>query len=250
WWDIRVALSLRGFRRVYSTAQPEALRTALRRIDDAVRPHRSRQASHVQFVIESWDTPLKPVTSAVGQLWGSLRWGAEPIRGVTSNPAAELEYWYSKLVHIAQPVAEATAISRGEQSLPSLLQHEFSSRGLLDRLRPAEVGTYVKEIFDYTFTNGRLNVFETIRLNYANPTAVRARAQQWRGRLDTLNDGIEKPFNFFALVELPDSGPQREEADLGLMMIKHANAHRIETFTPDQIDEFGERAEEIVDHRA
>jgi hypothetical protein len=247
WWDIRVARSLRGFRRVFSTAQPEALRTALKRIDNAVHHHRLRQNSSVQLFVEQWDTPLKPIISTVGQLWGSLRWGLDPIRGVTSNPAVEIEYWFSRMVHIAQPVAEPATGTR-EARLSGLLQHEFGNRGLLERLRPAEVGTYVKETFNYTFTNGRLNVFETIRLRYGDPTHVRARAQQWRGRLDTLNDGLNQRFNFFALIDLPESGPQREEAELGVIMIKNANANRVETFTPDQISSLGDLAEEVVEH--
>jgi hypothetical protein len=248
WWDVRVPLAIRGFRRVFSTAQPDSLRIALRRIEQAVKAHRMQQANYSSLIVERWETPMQAVVSAVGQLWGSLRWSSDPVRGVTSDPAVELDYWFSQLVHIAQDELEVPNAHGSRRRVDALLHAELEQRGILPQLRPAEVGTYVKERFDYTFTNGRLNVFESIRLKYADPLHVRARAQQWRGRLDTLNDGLEDRFNFFALVDLPESGPQRDEAEIGVEMIRRANANRVETFTLEEVDDLGARAQEIVAH--
>ena len=250
WWDIRVAKGLKGFRRVFPTAQPRALKAALHRIERAVVRSGTRtrhDANSLIRLLDRWDNPLQPVRAALGTLLGSLSWAEVPICGVTTDPAAELSYWFDQLVQV-QADQDASAQSRREHSgqLAALIESEFGRRGILERMRPAEVGTYAKQTFDFTYTNGRLNIFDAIRLNYATPSLIREHAQYWRGKLDTLSDGLEKPFNYFALVKIPEAPELKDEAEIGLTMIRNAHVNRVEAIPTNRVAEFGALAESVI----
>jgi hypothetical protein len=254
WWDVRVASGLKGFRRVFPTAQPDVLKAALTRIRRSVERVEHRRSARIQLVGDlrgnnDWASPLGRVTAVVGPLVGSIRWSPDPVEGITLDPEHELDYWFEQLVHIADEPTDGAASENRVKGVPGRLRQELESRGLLSRLHPAEVGSYYKEQFNYTFTNGRLHVFEAIRLNYRKPANIRAQAQLWRGKLDSLNDGMNQKLNFFAVVDVPRISELRAEAELGLAVIQNAHANRIETFTADRMQEFGELAERIVTHK-
>lgn len=246
WWDVRVPQALKGFRRVFPTAQPRALRSALQRIERVVAPHRVARYGFIHL-IDRWETPMQPVRAAIGPLWGSLSWAEEPIVGVTTDPATELAYWFDQLVQV-QAEQDASAQSRREHrgKLPALIEGEFGRRGILPLVTPAEVGTYAKQTFEFTYTNGRLNIFDGIRLNYATSSLIRQHAQYWRGKLDTLSDGLVESFNYFALVKLPETPELKEEAEIGLTMIRNAHVHQVEAFPLNRVAEFGALAEKVI----
>lgn len=244
WWDVAIAEEFRPITCLYPGANQAILRSTLVRIRQAVDRQRFRDGLWLTLDEAALNAdPRKALDGGVGPMIGSLRWSDEPIRGVTTDRRSELAYWFQEMVQIAES-KPTRAVE--DTKIESILKAELERRRILNRLLPAEVGSYMKERFSYTHSNGRLNVFEPLRLNYRRAAVIRIRAQFWRGKLDSLNDGVERPFNFFALVDMPKAPHLRREAETGLEVLKNAQANQIETFTSEEIHRFGERVEEIV----
>ena len=247
WWDVSLARRMRGFKRVFPNAHPEALARALKQIQkEANRRHKS-DPEQIDFV-PGWDaTGASSFLGAVlGDVEGALQWSAEEIDGVTTDPATELEYWFHRLVQIRkQGVARAES---PEDKLLTAVEREFSSRGILEHFQPAEVGTYVKQRFKLTVKNGRLNVFEPVNLALRKAGSITNKAQLWRGRLDVLTEGAPTQLAFYALVDLPDDEELRADADRGIEMIRRAPRVDVEVVESGNLRHFGELAEEVLGH--
>ena len=216
-WDVRVVKKFRGFQRVFPTSQPAALQSTLVRIEREARRIKSRPGTPL-FGNEQWDHPREPLERLVSGNRGALRWGEILIETTTSSFTDEIEHWFERLVQIRvsdHPKEVATS------SEDSLLEAEFARRGILERLRPAELGGYGGQRFEYTYRNGALNVFDYIDLNFKSSHTILNRGRLWRGSLDIVAEA-ERDMAFFGLVQFPKRRDLRVDADAAVAMIRHA----------------------------
>jgi hypothetical protein len=243
WWDLRVSTTLRHLRKVFPSAQPDAVKATLTRMEATVR-----EARHSDGRLE--DNPQAALESAVGELVGSLRWGDSPIEGVTDNPDEELDHWFEVLVRAARPPrsprAVATSAAKAATRVEETLLEVFEARGLLDKLQSAIPSPIIKHEFKHTYQNGRLHIFEPISLD-RSPQKVVDTAELWRGRIDAVGDDSKQQLMFVPLVQLPKHRKESEEVSVAVRIILNTKSAEVRLFTTDELEQFGDFVSHVVD---
>lgn len=249
WWDVRFATDLRGFRSVFRNAQPAVLQATLRKLEARASVSPARR-SHRELPLldrpSDGSDPLALVRAAVGNLNGSLRWAEEPIEGVTATPDQELDRWFELLVHVQRSPGPRAAKSAAEEGLKFLLRRAFERKRILNRFRRIQLGKVLREEFEFTYRNGRINVFEPLSLDARRPGTILNRGQLWRGKLEILAEEADERLAFFGLVSLPDEEELQAEADRASGMIEAARLDEIRLIPSERLDEFAELADEVT----
>lgn len=247
WWDARVTSDLPDITCLYPTAQVRALESVLSRI---ARRLSERSPSNLVLDVTRGD-PKEVFSSTVGPLNGSLRWSDPVLDGSASDLPRELDYWYRELLQatLSADAERAPATMAPEAKVAPLrgrMEQEFLRRGIRLELRPAIIRTYHEEAFEFTYRNGRLNVFEAVNLNTKQGRRIVRRGHEWRGRLDII--GEQERVAFFALIEMP-SPKLASEAEAAIAMIRNARLEHVEALPEDEIERFGHMAADVVKGR-
>jgi hypothetical protein len=249
WWDVRLATDLRGFRSVFRNAQPAVLQATLRELETRASISPARR-SHGELGLldrpRNGSDPLAPVRAALGNLNGSLRWADEPIEGVTTTPAEELDRWFELLVHVQRTSEPRAVTSAAEEGLKFQLRRAFERKRILKRFQRARLGQVLREEFEFTHRNGRINVFEPLSLDFKRPGTILNRGQLWRGKLEILAEDAGERLAFFGLVALPEEEELQREADLASGMIGAAKLDEVRLIPAERLDEFAELADEVT----
>jgi hypothetical protein len=249
WWNVRLATDLRGFQSVFRKAQPAVLQATLRELEkraDTSPARRSRRELNLIDRPSSGSDPLGPVRAALGNLNGSLRWSDEPTEGVTMTPDEELERWFELLVHVQQTSERRTSNSADEEGLRFLLRRAFERKRILSRFQRTELGQVLREEFEFTHRNGRINVFEPLSLDAKRAGTILNRGQLWRGKLEILAEDAGERLAFYGLVSLPEEKELQREADRAAGMIEAAHLDEVRLISADRLDEFAELADEVT----
>jgi DUF3037 family protein len=241
-WGVRVAKRFRGFQRVFPSAQPIALRSTLIRIEREARRLKSRDVVPL-FPPEEWVNLREPLERLVSGNRGALRWGEALVEATGEDLEAELDYWFEKLVQIKK--ADGSDPVAAEVSTDSVLEEEFSKRGILESLKPTEIGGYGGQRFEFTFRNGILNVFDLIDLDFKKSSTILNRGRFWRGSLDVVGE-METDMAFYGLIRFPRRKDLRADAEAAVSMIRHAHLGHVETYASDDISSLGMAAATIV----
>lgn len=240
WWDVRLASQFKHISKVFPAAQTEALRLYLDRVETDLQ---TAAESRAQFDVLL--DVFSELNRSVGHLIGAVRWSHDPIEGVTDDPEAELQHWYTRLVGASLHATPALGGARiVEPTAEATMRVALKARGVWGKLERVVVHSYRTHLFKYSHRNGTLRVFQPINLG-GNEAKVLRSADIWRGRIDSLSDAPSEPFKFVPFIKLSDHSDGSHVGDLALRVLRNAKVTE-QAFTTAQVEEFGDYVAQVV----
>jgi hypothetical protein len=127
------------------------------------------------------------------------------------------------------------------------VMEKLIERSLDSRLHPASVtGAPDDIVFEHTWRNGELHVYEPLSFDLANVDSIKTKAREWLGHLSAVAaEGQAEPFKAHFIVGAPRDSKLQSAYQKALGILRHA-PNEPDVFDEAQVDDLVNSIEDEV----